>query len=355
VYPALAVVQTLEPNTEILWVGSAGGMEEPLITRAGLPFQGIAAGGLRGKNPLGMLKGALALARGYLQSRALLADFQPDVLFVTGGYVCVPTTLAAHRAGVPVVIYLPDIQPGKAISFLSRYATRVAVTASPARQYFPDGLAVVTGYPVRDALLTAERTSAQQTFGLDPNLPTVLIFGGSQGARSINRAIGASAALEQLLAQAQLIHISGERDAAWTQVQRDALSPELRARYHLYPYLHAEMAAAFAAADIIISRAGASILGEAPAAGVPSILVPYPYSGAHQWQNANYLADKGAAITVPDEKLATDLVLTALSLLKDTNRRNAMSAAAKQLARPTAAQAIAQVLEEVYHERRAEH
>lgn len=354
-YPALAVVQTLKADTKILWVGSAGGMEEPLVVRAGLPYRGITAGGLRGKNPLAMAKSGVALARGYWQSRRLLKSFQPDVLFVTGGYVCVPMTLAAHRAGVPVVIYLPDIKPGKAIEFLSRYATKVAVTAPPAQQYFAEGLTVVTGYPVREAMLSTSRAEAQQRLGLTPDVPTVLVSGGSQGARSINRAITQPEALNTLLAHAQLIHVSGERDAEWTTALWQKLPAEQKRSYHLYPYLHAGMADAFVAADLVISRAGASILGEAPTAGIPSILVPYPYSGAHQWQNAHFLAEKGAAITVADDKLETDLVRETLSLLKDSDRRGAMATAAKQLAHPTAANAIAHMLEEVYHERRVKH
>ncbi len=349
-YPALAVVQTLKSNTEILWVGSRGGMEKSLLERAKIPFRGIDAAGLRGKNPLAMAKSAITLLNGYRQSRKLLRDFQPDVLFVTGGYVCVPMTLAAHRAGVPVVIYLPDIQPGQAIKFLSRYANRVAVTAPEAQQYFPEGLTVVTGYPVRPELYTAERSAAQQHFNLDPALPTVLVFGGSQGARSINRAIANRETLNQLLSHAQLIHISGTRDAEWTQAVWHDLPSVQQQLYRLYPYLHSEMAEAFAAADIIISRAGASILGEAPAVGVPSILVPYPYSGAHQWQNAWYMEKQGAAITVPDEKLSTDLLPTIVSLLTDSERRTAMATAAKKLARPDAAHAIAQVLEEFCNE-----
>ncbi len=349
-YPALAVVQTLKPNTEILWVGSRGGMEKSLLARAEIPFRGIDAAGLRGKNPLAMAKGVFTLLKGYRQSRKLLREFQPDVLFVTGGYVCVPMTLAAHRAGVPVVIYLPDIQPGQAIKFLSRYADRVAVTAPDARQYFPDGLTVVTGYPVRPELYTADRDTARQRFNLDPALPTVLVFGGSQGARSINRAIANRDALNQLLSHAQLIHISGNRDAEWTQAMWNDLPSAQQQLYRLYPYLHSEMADVFAAADVIISRAGASILGEAPAVGVPSILVPYPYSGAHQWQNARYMEKQGAAITVPDEKLPTDLLPTTIALLTDGDRRAAMAKAAKKLARPDAARAIARLLEEFYDE-----
>jgi UDP-N-acetylglucosamine--N-acetylmuramyl-(pentapeptide) pyrophosphoryl-undecaprenol N-acetylglucosamine transferase len=155
VYPALAVVQAFKDKhpLELLWLGSRGGLEKGLVEQAGIPFRGISAAGLRGKNPLALLEGVLKLSRGYWQSRRLLAEYQPDVLFITGGYVCAPVSIAAHQAGIPILIYLPDIEPGQAIKFLSRYATKVAVTAPPTQAFFPVGLTVVTGYPVREALI----------------------------------------------------------------------------------------------------------------------------------------------------------------------------------------------------------
>ncbi len=346
VYPALAVLKTLE-DLEVLWVGSETGMEKTLVSRADLPYAGIAAGGLRGKNPIAMTKGFWALSKGYRQSKKLLKQFKPDVLFVTGGYVCVPMTLAAHRAGIPVLIYLPDIEPGQAIKFLSRFATKIAVTAPPAQDFFPAGLTAVTGYPVRAELYKSDKGSARAVFGLERNRPTLLVFGGSQGARSINRAIAEADALSKLLVHAQLIHVTGTKDATWANDIRLELPAELQQHYHLYDYLHTEMPAAFNAADLIVSRAGASILGEAPAAGTPSILIPYPYSGAHQWANARYMVTQGAAIAIPDVDLGTDLVDGILSLLKDEPRRAEMAIAAQKLAKPTAAQTIGELLQDL--------
>ena len=138
-------------------------------------------------------------------------------------------------------------------------------------------------------------------------------------------------------------------DASWVAEVRRGLPESLKRRYHLYPYLHREMAAAFVAADVVICRAGASTLGELPAVGAPSILVPYPHSGAHQWANARYLAEQGAALIVPDEEVGQRLVQTALNLLNDSTQRASMAAAARNLARPQAARAIAQEIEEVSH------
>ena len=326
-------------------MGSAGRVEESLVTRAGIPFEGISAAGLRGKNPLAMAGGLWTLTRGFRQARRLVAAFRPDVLLVTGGYVCVPVTLAARLAGVPVLIYLPDIEPGLAIKSLVPFADRVGVSVSPAAQHFRPGRAVVTGYPVRRELFERDRATARARLGLAEDVLVLLVLGGSQGARPINRAV--SDGLEGLLSVAHVIHVSGPLDVEWVQARRAALSEPLRARYHVYDYLHEEMVDALLAADLAVSRAGASTLGEYPAAGLPSVLVPYPYAGAHQWANARYLTEAGAAVALADADLRTALLPTVLNLLADGDRRAALSRAARTLARPDAAQCIAELLKDV--------
>jgi UDP-N-acetylglucosamine--N-acetylmuramyl-(pentapeptide) pyrophosphoryl-undecaprenol N-acetylglucosamine transferase len=351
VYPALAIADWLVVDSpqppDICWVGGAGGVEESLATRAGIPFEGISAAGVRGKNPLATLGGLWALSRGFRQARRLVGAFRPDVLLVTGGYVCAPVTLAARLAGVPVLIYLPDIQPGFAVKFLARFAARVAVTAPPAARYFRPGQAVVTGYPVRRQLFERSPAQARARLGLsvENDAPVLVIFGGSQGARSINRAV--SEGIEALLEVAQVIHVSGQRDAGWTQARRASLPGSLQARYHVYAYLHEEMVDALLAADLVVSRAGASTLGEFPAAGLPAVLVPYPYAGAHQWDNARYLVEAGAAMTIADADLGTDLIPAVLDLLADSKRLATMRRAARALARPDAAKSITTLLSDL--------
>ncbi len=348
-YPALAVADWLAidsptPST-MRWVGSAGGVEESLTARAGIPFESISAAGVRGKNPLAIMRGLWSLSRGFGQARRLLGTFRPDVLFVTGGYVCVPVTLAAWLAGVPTLIYLPDVQPGMAIRFLARFADVVAVTVPSAMDHFRPGQAIVTGYPARRELFERDAVEARVGLGLkreDQELPVLLVFGGSQGAHSINQAV--SEGVEQLLEVTQVIHISGQRDAEWTQTRRAALPERLRARYHLHTYLHEEMVDALLSADLVVSRAGASTLGEFPAAGLPAVLVPYPHAGAHQWDNANYLIEAGAAIAIADGDLERALIPTTLELLVDKSRRAGMRQAAQGLARPDAAQRIGELL-----------
>jgi UDP-N-acetylglucosamine--N-acetylmuramyl-(pentapeptide) pyrophosphoryl-undecaprenol N-acetylglucosamine transferase len=346
VYPALAAVQSLIRQCaeagiplEILWVGSLGGMEQGLVERAGLKIELIPATGVRGKNPMAMLGSIWSLGRGYRRSQEIIRQFQPDLLFITGGYVCVPVTLAARQAGVPVVIYLPDIEPGLAIKFLARFADKVAITTTETARFFRPGLTVVTGYPVRTELLSAaadeaNKAAARRQLGLTNEWPVLLVFGGSRGARSINRAV--TDQLEAYLEVCQVIHISGELDAGWVQARRAELPPELQARYHVSAYLHEEMIAALRAADLVVSRAGASILGEYPLLGLPSILAPYPYAGTHQALNAAYLAGQQAAVVINDADLNRDLKETVISLITDEKRLQMMRQACKNLAKPDA-------------------
>ena len=286
------------------------------------------------------LRSLMKMARGVRQASRLVAEFRPDVAFVTGGFVAAPVVWASWRAGVPVFIYLPDMAPGLAIRNMSRFARRVAVSFPEVAAFFP-GKAVVTGYPVRPEIQMAAAApqAARRKLGLAGDLPVLLAFGGSRGARSINRALTAS--LPELLPHCQVLHVSGTLDWPAVEKQVRELPEALRHRYHPYPYLHDEMALALAAADLVVARAGASTLGEFPAAGLPSILVPYPYSGQHQELNADCLVQHGAALKVADADLPACLVPTVLGLLNDPTRLAAMGTAARAMARPQAAERIA--------------
>jgi UDP-N-acetylglucosamine--N-acetylmuramyl-(pentapeptide) pyrophosphoryl-undecaprenol N-acetylglucosamine transferase len=353
VYPALTVLDMLlrreQPaeglpslaSGDVLWIGSRGGMEEELVRRSGIDFVGLPAGGLRGMGILLKIRNALLILRSVGRARKLLAGFQPQVVLVTGGYVCTAVTLAARLERIPVVIYLPDIVPGQAIRFLSRFATRILVTSEASLPYFRRDKVVITGYPVRPEVYSLDRKRARQDLGLDAADRTLLVYGGSRGARSINRALVAG--LRELLPVCQVVHVTGRLDADWVVGATRSLPGELLARYHSYSYLH-DMPRALAAADLAVARAGAATMGEFPAAGLPAILVPYPYSGQHQLHNAKHLADGGAARILADEALERELVPTVLRLIRDEQALNLMREAARAMARPDAAQAIARQL-----------
>ncbi len=332
----------------MLWVGGVGGMESELVQRAGVAYEAIPAAGLHGVGLRALPGNLLQLGRGVRAAGRILRRFRPDVLFFTGGYVAGPFALLGRK--IPTALYVPDIEPGLALKALARFADRIAVTAEDSQAYFPGRKGVVvTGYPVRPDLGEWTPASARQALGLQAERFTLLVTGGSKGARSINRAL--LAALPELLPEMQILHLSGRLD--WPEVQAaqaglaDRVGAELASGYHAYPYLHAEMSAALASADLVVSRAGASSLGEYPNLGLPAILVPYPYAWRYQRVNAHYLEQRGAALMLPDEQLPAQLAERVLALRRAPAQLEAMRQAARQMARPEAAQAIAQLLSDL--------
>ncbi len=340
----------------MLWVGSVGGMEEELVRRAGVPYLAVEAGQVHGVGLRAMPGNLLRAGRGYRQARGILQRFRPHVLFFTGGYVAAPVAMAGYQ--IPSALYVPDIEPGQALKFLSLFADRIAVTTQESERYFRGHKGVqVTGYPVRPDLRSWNRTSAIQALGLSSDLPVLLVFGGSKGARSLNHAL--LAVLPQLLAEMQVIHVSGALD--WPEVETlraglvdrlDANLPlgqrvEIASRYHAYPYLHEEMGAALTLADLVVSRAGAATLGEFPAFGVPAILAPYPHAWHYQKVNAQYLVQRGAALMIEDRALSEEFLPTVQALVRDPSRREAMRQVMRALAQPAAAQSIAHMLQDL--------
>jgi UDP-N-acetylglucosamine--N-acetylmuramyl-(pentapeptide) pyrophosphoryl-undecaprenol N-acetylglucosamine transferase len=313
-------------------------MEAELVKREGLPFRAIHGAGVHGvgwRLPLN----AVNLARGLAEAMGLVRAFQPSVVFVTGGFITAPVAVAAWLSRVPVLVYLPDIEPGLAVRLIGRLARRIAVTTEDSLAYFRGRQArvVVTGYPTRPGLAAVLRAEAQAALGLEAGRPTLLVTGGSRGARSLNRAV--FAALPDWLRDFQVIHLSGQLDWVEAEQARAALRVEQQARYHAMQFLH-EMGQALAAADLVVSRAGASALGEYPLFGLPAILVPYPYAWRYQKVNADYLARRGAALRLNDEDLAGRLADEVRALLGDPRRLAQMRAAARAAARPGAAERI---------------
>jgi len=314
------------------------------VSRAGYQVRSLPAAGLHLVG-LSKLPGNLwQLGRGYFAARHLLAEFKPDALFFTGGFVAAPVAAAGRR--IPTLVFVPDLKPGFALRMIARFADTIAVVAEEARQYFQRPERVhVSGYPLRSEITRWTRRTAMRHFDLLDDLPTLLVFGGSKGARTLNEAT--LAALPALLEHIQIIHVAGEGN--WIEVNNAAagLPSNLAARYHAYPYLHDDMGAAFAAADLALCRAGASTLGELPFFKLPAVLVPIPLKGHLQHVNAAYLQERGAAVILPDERMPAELATTVIELLANKPQLQRMGAAMAAMAQPSAAAHIAKLLREL--------
>ncbi len=350
VYPGIATARALEAEMRarggdltMLYIGVRGRIDETIVPREGIDFRAVSAGPMRVASPLVFARNMLKLAIGVVQSLRILRGFKPDIVFATGGYASVPVGVAARLLRRPLVVYLPDVTPGWAVRLLSRLATRMATTSERALTYLPARKTVVVGYPVRGDFWSIDRTTARARFGLPADGKLLLITGASLGARRINEAV--VAALPALLGRCDVLHLTGAADEAWALEQRAALTPEQQARYHIRGYTD-DMPAAMIAADLVVSRSGASTLGELPAAAAPSVLVPGEYEGWSQAPNAEFLAEQGAAVVLRNAELDR-LGETVVALLDDEPRLARMSAAARSLARPNAAHDLALTLIEV--------
>ena len=331
----------------MLWVGGAGGMEADLVKREGVRFEAIPAGQVHGVSLRALPGNLWQLGRGFLAARRILRKFRPDVLLFTGGYLAVPMAFAARllRQGKSL-LFVPDIEPGWALKTLARFADQIALSVEDSCAFFSSHPNVkVTGYPLRPGLAALSTSQARSLFALRDDLPVLLVMGGSKGSHSINQAL--QTVLPELLKQVQVIHLSGNLEWALVERSRKGLPVELQARYRPYPYLHNEMGAALQAADLVVSRAGASTLGEYPLFGLPAILVPYPYAWRYQRVNAKYLEKHGAAILLDDQDLPAQLLPAVLELLSDREKRQAMRAASSALAQPQAALQLAALIQDL--------
>jgi UDP-N-acetylglucosamine--N-acetylmuramyl-(pentapeptide) pyrophosphoryl-undecaprenol N-acetylglucosamine transferase len=338
-YPALQLVDALGSRLEaVIVVGSGQGPEPELVRRAGIPYAAVPAAPFRGRSPVRWVPGLMALGRGFFAARKLLRVFRPDVVLSTGGYAGVPVGLAARSVGIPLVLFPLDVTPGWAIRLLTPFATAVAVTNAKAMACFKQPRVRLVGYPVRPAIGQVAPEAARARLGLSADLPVVLVMGGSQGARVLNEAVFTD--LSRLLDAAQVIHLTGQADYSRAEALKGALPPHHRPRYLPFAYLE-EVELAYGAADLVVGRAGASVLGELPAARRPAILVPGDFSD--QWANAAYLARAAGVMVVRQESLDC-LVPLILALLDDPDRRAEMVAALGRLHRPDAARALADLV-----------
>jgi UDP-N-acetylglucosamine--N-acetylmuramyl-(pentapeptide) pyrophosphoryl-undecaprenol N-acetylglucosamine transferase len=347
IFPALAVMEALRAtegdSLEVRFFGPDNRGERRLVEAAAVPFDRVPSAGVRGRGPLSLVQSAWRLLSGTVIAIRKLRRFKPDAVFSTGGYGSFPASVAAKLLRRPLVVYLPDVSPGWAVRAEKLLATKMTTTTEAALEHLPRKKTVVTGYPVRDAFFTLDRAAVRESLGIAGDELAVVIAGASQGARAINGAV--AAALPELLAEATVYHITGEAGFEAASAQKSQLPTVLGSRYHPAAFRD-DLPALMVACDAGVFRAGASVLGEVPAARLPSVLIPGTFAGGHQRDNAGWLADGGAALVL-EESALSELGTQLVALLGDASRLESMRAAAASLARPDAAAAIAAVVKEV--------
>lgn len=352
--PALALAEELDRRGHhVTFYGQTAKLEGRLVPEAGFELVPVVVSGFDRARPWTLVSSLARMSRA--QSR-IAARFKekgaPDVAVGFGAYVEMPLLNACRRAGVPYVLHEQNSVPGLANKALAAGAEAVCISVPAAREVFErEGRkapsVVLTGNPVRLSVRSASRAEGRAVFGIDEGETMLLVFGGSLGAAHINE--GVCRLKEELLARKGLVvvHSTGA-DGFDETVSALALTPEEQLRWRVMPYI-SNMGQALAAADLVLSRAGASSIAEIAALAVPSLLVPYPHATAdHQTTNARFLTDSGAAVLVPDDKIDEPVFADELlGLVDDPARRDAMRAAARGLGQTSAAAALADQVEAV--------
>lgn len=331
-YPGLALAEVLVARgLPVTFVGTAEGIEARVVPGAGYPLRLLAGRQLRGGGPGRAVLAIAALVRGTGQALRVLGELRPPLVVGVGGYASVAVVVAARLRRIPVLLLEQNTIPGAANRALGRVAARVCVGFPESTAFFPSGRAVHTGNPIRAALLAAPRRARTR--------PGLLVFGGSGGAHRLNEAtVEAMRRLGPAAAGIELTHQTGRTDVE--TVRRAYAAIGLAARVE--PFID-DMAVAYASADLVIARAGATTCAELSAVGLPAILVPYPYAADdHQRWNAEALVRAGAAEMILDRELTGEHLAAVVGpLLEDGARRAAMAARARALGRPDAAERVA--------------
>ncbi len=303
VFPGIAIASEFKmrmDNAEVMFIGTYEGIESQVVPKEGFDIRFIKSEGIVGRGVYRKLRAALKIPLSIKDSYSILKSFSPDIVLGVGGYCSGPVLLAAIFMGIPTIIHEQNTIPGFTNKVLGKFSDLVAVTYFESSDFFSKDKTYITGNPVRKEILQGDRDRGYRIFGLDSGLFTIFVFGGSSGASNINRAMSESLVyLEDFKDHIQFLHQTGDRDF-------DSVREFYNAKGFsgtVVPFTH-DMADAYAVADLVISRAGATTLAELMICGKAAILVPYPFAaGDHQKANAKKLWDLGAAQMIPDDEL----------------------------------------------------
>ncbi len=354
IFPAIAIAEEFRkryPTSEVLFIGSRDGMEASIVPSTAIPFQGVTARKLRKVLSADTALVALSLGRGCLEARRYIKAFRADIILGTGGYVAAAAVIAGASMGIKTAILAPDMVPGRTNLLLARFVDRICVTFEESVSFFPAAKTVVTGMPLRSGVslpitVTAEEARGRLP-GLKPDRFTLLVLGGSQGARAINQVVG-DAAEDLITSGVQILHQTGTRN--YEEI-RGAYAQLIEAGgYFPIPFLNGdEMAAALRSADLVLCRGGISTLTEVMQNRLPAIVVPLPTAYAdHQTHNAHALETRGACILKRQGDLNAEVLSREVAALRaDQTRLSALANAAGESARPNAAHDVCNILDDI--------
>ncbi len=347
IYPAMAIAEQCKidfPDSEFLYIGSERGLEKDIVPKSGMHFESIEITGFKRKLSWDNVRTIIRFFKGAAKAKKIITSFQPDIVIGTGGYVCGPVVYAAAKLGVPTLIHEQNVIPGLTNHFLSRYVDCVAVSFEGSEKQFPKAKSVVyTGNPRATAVANADAKEGFVSLGLPVDSRIVVVVGGSQGAKAINRAMIEMVPLIEQLSGIHFIYVTGNTyyDSTSETIQKQ--NPQVPSNLKIVPYVH-NMPEVLAATDLIASRAGASFLSEITSLGIPSILIPSPnVTNNHQEKNARWLLEEGAAELVLEQDLnGKSLYAQIEKIMKDPVRCEHMSNQSKRLGQPQSAQYILQ-------------
>ncbi|MFC4771108.1 undecaprenyldiphospho-muramoylpentapeptide beta-N-acetylglucosaminyltransferase [Enterococcus hermanniensis] len=341
IYPALAFiryVQKIQPDSEFLYVGTHRGLENKIVPETGISFKTIKIQGFKRSLSFDNVKTVKLFIESIKRSKEILREFKPDVVIGTGGYVSGSVVYAATRMKIPTIVHEQNSVPGITNKFLSRFADRVAICFPDAAQYFSAEKTVLVGNPRAQEVVTSGKSEVLSEYGLKSDIPTVLIFGGSQGALKINQAV--IQALPKLAQKEyQVLYASGDR--YFNELTEKFDIDKMSSNVSLQPYIK-NMTDVMANVNLLIGRAGATSIAEFTALGLPAILIPSPYvTNDHQTKNAQSLVNAGAVKMIADAELKGENLVAAVDeIMNDAEKRQAMAKASRQEGIPDAAERL---------------
>lgn len=357
IYPALAIIRNIKQknhDAKFIYIGTKNGLESKIVPKEQIPFKTVEISGFKRSLSLDNIKTIIRFFKAVKKAKKYIDQFKPDVVIGTGGYVCGPVVYAAAKKGIRTIIHEQNSVPGLTNKFLSKYVDKIAVSFESSISFFPKEKTILTGNPrAQEVVEIAKSTKGEKkitSFGLENDKKTVLIVGGSRGARPINDAVIATLPEWEKL-PFQCLYVTGE--VHYENVKKEIDKHENIKNISIIPYIH-DMPLILREVDLLVARAGATTLAETTALGLPSILIPSPYvTNNHQEKNARALENEKAAKVILEKELTPTILLNYINeLMINESLRNEMKQNAKRVGKQDAGDAFYKVMEQLMMEKR---